>query len=286
MLRIGYIGNFGDFHTEIGVADALEESEQIDRYQINQLNAIKFLERKYDVLLTTHPFNLKEDFLTKFQGISIAHYFDLIINWKGRQNVYFPSLKHFDLVLSTDGTDSSVYEKSGINRKYFRQAYNPDWYYPIESKKVRDVSFIGHNYGDRKTLINLLNKKYDFKQFGQDNLCRGKEHSKVCASSKIMVAENATNSVAGYWSNRVYLHLACKAFVLHPYIKDMEKYFEDKRHLVYWKDLTDLQDKIDYYLNHEEEREEIATAGHELVLSRDTWSKRMEEFWHILSRLG
>lgn len=281
-MRIGYIGNFGDWHTEIGVADALEKRATVDRYCVDTLSTGKFLNRRYDILLTSHPVSMRTDFLRKFQGIKIAHYFDLIYGWQGRDKLYFPKLKEFNLTLSTDGFSSDIYKSAGIKRHYFRQAFNPEWYYPVESKKIYDVAFIGHSYGDRKGLINELSKRYRFHHAGADNLCRGEAHSKVCASSKIMVCQNATNDIPGYWSNRVYLHLACKSFVLHPFVKGMDRFFEDGESLVYWKGKDDLFDKIDYYLDRPDERNRIAETGYALVKSRDTWDFRMEEFWEIL----
>lgn len=286
MVRIGYIGHFGTYHTERGVADALEERAEVDRYQIREFSTEKFLERKYDILLTTHPSILPIEFLREFEGVKIAHYFDLVVGWKGREGVYFPSLKEMDLVLTTEGTDSSVYAKHGINRKFFRQGYNPEWYHPVERDETCDVAFIGHSYGNRTSLISQLKRKYRFLHMGEDSNCRGQAHARVCASSKIMIADNASNYVHGYWSNRIYLHLACKGFVLHSYVPGIEDWFTDEEHVVFWRSREELFEKIDYYLNHDEERERIAAAGHRLVSSRDTWDKRMEEFWLILSKSG
>lgn len=281
-MKIGYIGHFGSYHTELGVAKALEKRATVDCYQVQQFSMEKFLDRGYDMLLTTSPMSLPSDFLSEFPGMKVAHYFDLIVGWRGRESVYFPSLRQFNLTLSPDGFDSSPYTNSGIRRRYFRQAYNPDWYYPIDAEKSREVGFIGHVYGNRQGLVKRLSDKYDFVHLGEDNACRGKCNSTVCAMTKIMIAENATNYVPGYWSNRVYLYLGSKAFVLHPYVKGIEDYFTDGEHLVIWRSEADLFEKIDYYLQKPDKRDKIAEAGYELVSKRDTWEKRMEEFWKIL----
>lgn len=285
-MRIGYIGCFNHWHTEWGVAKALEKRAEVDRYYFNRVDEGKFTSRDYDIVLTTVPHLLSRYFWEKQKGVKVAHYFDLIYNWHGRDKIYFPALKNFDLVLSTDGFDSKPYERAGIKRIYFRQAYNPDWYYPTKRSERWDVSFIGQKYGDRRILINELNSRYRFHHIGWDGSCRGEAHSNVCAASKIMVCENATNDVPGYWSNRVYLHLACGAFVLHPKVGGMDKYFKDGEHLVYWRNQTELFKKIDYYLARPKERKRIAKAGYELVRSRDTWDSRMEEFWQILCDSG
>jgi len=193
-------------------------------------------------------------------------------------------LKHFDLVLSTDGSSSVAYQKAGINRKWLLQAVNPEWYEIIHHyQKKREVAFIGGNYGTRPKLFAELSNNFDFQHFNGGY--RGIEHSKICATSKIMVADNAVNNLPGYWSNRVYLHLASGAFVLHPNVPGMNKIFQDKVHLVYYNDREDLIRKIRYYLSLDGKRNSIAKAGHELVMNNHTWDVRVKELWRYVSEL-
>jgi len=280
-VRIGYIGHFGDWHTEWGVAKALEEKAQVDRYHFPVLDQKAFTERAYDLVLTTVPHMLPLDFWVAQSGYKVAHYFDLIVGWKGREQNYFPALRHFDLVLGTDCLHPA-YRAEGINAHWFLQAYDPEDYYPVGAELERDVAFIGSPYDSkRQGLMPELRKRYTFERLGQGNTCRGEAHARVCASSKIMVADNAVNDRPGYWSNRVYMHLACKGFVLHPRVPEMERFFEGGKHLVYYDSREDLLDKIDHYLERDEEREAIAQAGAELVRAEHTWTVRMKRFWQI-----
>lgn len=282
-MRIGYIGHFGDWHTEWGVARALEERATVHRYHFSALDPETFTARGYDLVLTTLPQLLPVEFWQAQKGVLVAHYFDLIHGWRGREKVYFPTLKHFDLVLGTDCL-SPAYKAGGINARWFLQAVDPDEYYPVEAAVERDVAFVGNPYDDkRKRLMAKLAKRYTtFERFGQGNSCRGEAHARVCASSKIMIADNAINDREGYWSNRVYLHLACGGFVLHPRVPEMEQFFTDYEHLVYYDSSADLFDKIDRYLDCEGERKRIARAGCDLVHREHTWTERMKEFWQIL----
>jgi spore maturation protein CgeB len=220
------------------------------------------------------------------KGLKVAHYFDLVVGYQKREQLYFPYLTDFDLVLSPDGFDGSEYEKAGINRVFLPQAAAKEWFYPVEGEKVHDLGFIGHGYGNRGRLFSKFSRKYDFRHVGRHDEVRDVGlHSAFCASCKIMFATNAVNDVPGYWSIRVYQHLLSKAFVLHADVPGLDKYFKSGVHLVTWKDEKDLFGKIDYYLEHPEERERIAEAGHKLALRRDTWDTRVEEMWRHVSRL-
>lgn len=72
--------------------------------------------------------------------------------------------------------------------------------------------------------------------------------------------------------------MACRGFLLSNYQEELAEYFEDGVELVLWHDFADLQNKIVYYLEHEEERERIAEAGYRKVkeiFSFDYLARRM-----------
>lgn len=59
--------------------------------------------------------------------------------------------------------------------------------------------------------------------------------------------------------------------------------FEDGKHAVFFKeDLSDLKDKIDYYLEHDDDRKRIAKAGKEHFLKFHVNEKRAEYFLEIV----
>jgi spore maturation protein CgeB len=73
-------------------------------------------------------------------------------------------------------------------------------------------------------------------------------------------------------------------FIIHPYVSGMEKEFTDREHLVFYeyKNFKQLKELIDYYLKHDDERESIRLAGHELVKNNYTYKNRWN---YILSEL-
>ena len=64
---------------------------------------------------------------------------------------------------------------------------------------------------------------------------------------------------------RVLDILACKGFCLTNYQKEIADFFEDGKELVMYSSMEDLLMKAEYYLEHEEERKEIAKAGYEKI---------------------
>lgn len=60
--------------------------------------------------------------------------------------------------------------------------------------------------------------------------------------------------------------------------------FIHEQHVVYCNDdLSDLTDKIDYYLKHEDERHAIASAGHTYLMQHHTYLNRTKTFINALS---
>jgi len=147
------------------------------------------------------------------------------------------------------------------------------------------VGMIGHTYTPfRKKLLDGLNRKYDFQQFGDRDEAWGPRYSEICNSVKIIVGDNCRNDIPGYWSDRLYLSLGSGAFLLYPRVPGLENYFKDGEHLVLWDNEVDLHNKIDKYLALPEERERISKAGEREARKNHTVEVRIKEFEAILSR--
>ena len=66
-------------------------------------------------------------------------------------------------------------------------------------------------------------------------------------------------------------------FLLSNYQQELNELFVDREDLVLFHNDEDMMDKIEYYLSHEKEREEIAVNGQEKIRElhdyRNTWEK-------------
>ena len=76
---------------------------------------------------------------------------------------------------------------------------------------------------------------------------------------------------------RVFDILACGGFCLTNYQPEIAELFEDGKELVMYTDMDDLLMKAEYYLEHEEERKQIAKAGYEKVCAQYAVNERIKE---------
>lgn len=278
-MRIGYLSTFAHFwNTESETALKLEAAgHQVDRYQYNSFDHAKFLDQDFDLVLTALPQCIEPEFWARVRAPKVAWYYDLVF-WQGREKQYLPSLKHFDLVISTDGYEDR-YAEHGIKREWMPHGFDSSKYHPVEVGESFDLAFIGHTYTDRRRI--LLRGLNGLKMFGEKDDCWGLRYAEICNSARIIVCDNAVNDLPGYWSDRVYLSIGSGAFVLHPDVPGIETQFTGE-HFDTWHDEIDLHDKIRYYLAHDEERKAIARAGCEHAHRHHTMMKRVEGFSRIL----
>ena len=63
---------------------------------------------------------------------------------------------------------------------------------------------------------------------------------------------------------------------------DLDSYFIDGEEIVIANSIGELVDKAKYYLEHDDERERIAAAGHQRMLDEHQWSHRFEDIFKQL----
>ncbi len=226
-LKFGYYGNFSTTHqTEVYIADALQRAgHTIIRRNRDDTNLIDC-----DYVLFAKLF--KHDIILKARkkGIpSVCWVFDL---YRGYRNTNVPHFKA-DIVITTDGDD-----------EYYtiRQAVHKPEKIMIEGKKIYDVIFVGsQHYKERKEMIKRVKPKVI-------QGVRGLALNKLLGQSKVVLGDSYPAS--NYWSNRVYEMTGRGGFLIHPITKSLPKYipqFERRKE----------NEMIKYYLNHENEREEL-----------------------------
>ncbi|WP_419769418.1 MAG: glycosyltransferase family protein [Candidatus Marinarcus sp.] len=135
----------------------------------------------------------------------------------------------------------------------------------FENEKYKyDLTFIGRNDCARKNFIESLNnfKNINFKLFGnsKDTLILGNDYLELLFNSKMAINYSRYNDISLYSSDRIIQLTAQGVMTLSPKIPDMEILFNDNE-IVYFKDFLDLEEKVNYYLEHDKERREIAYNG-------------------------
>ncbi|MCD7724735.1 MAG: glycosyltransferase [Clostridiales bacterium] len=84
-------------------------------------------------------------------------------------------------------------------------------------------------------------------------------------------------------SLRVWDVLGCGGFLLTNYQAELPDYFEIGKDLEAYESMEELEEKVAYYLTHEEERTEIAVNGYEKVAGYHTYERRLTEMIRILN---
>ena len=73
-----------------------------------------------------------------------------------------------------------------------------------------------------------------------------------------------------------------KGFLLSNYQADYEEYFKNEEDYVFYADYEDMERKVEYYLTHEKERNEIAENGYRKVKNQHTYKNRIDTILEIL----
>lgn len=141
--------------------------------------------------------------------------------------------------------------------------------FDIATKKF-DVCFIGHvNSPNREEALDRLFTEIPNFDYGQALF----EH----AASRFGNAKIGFNySMLDDLNMRTFEIMATGTMLLTNWIPTIEEVFEDGKHLVLYRSLDEMVDKVKYYLAHDEERERIAQAGYEEVIAKHTIQHRVD----------
>lgn len=211
-------------------------------------------------------------------------------NW----NWYFPLAQMADICFQTDGYGEQAYWDNGINRVELHQGLEPSVHRThtgISTKQVEtfaaDISFCGSVYTRRRQALCVELSRYDFKKWGgpDDVAVWGRDFAAMCRCSKIVIGDNYVNNVPGYWSDRVYLTLACGGFFMTAYVDGLEREFENHKHLVWWNGFEEMHALIEHFLPLEAHRRNISLEGQALVQGRDTYDHRIAKMMERLRAL-
>jgi len=144
--------------------------------------------------------------------------------------------------------------------------------YPHEIEKERQVVFIGNVYGERKEMISKIVSPVDI-----ISNAFGKKHAIEVSKSKISLNFCTSHGA----SDRIYKTLAAKGFLLTDDWEGREAIFDNNKHLVIFKNIDDLNEKIEFYLANPTYANEIAENGYKAVqqYTRNKWAQRVVEIY-------
>lgn len=180
-------------------------------------------------------------------------------------------------LMASDDSVNYIKKRTGSDAEYLIMGFNKS-NNPLENEEF-DISFSGNNYDVfilsklREKYVNFLRKTFKERFFlcGNNwgaNITR--EHYSLACNAKIGIAINNCNTSRTY-SNRMYQIMGHKLLCLCYNTKNIAQVFEPAKHFVLFNTKKDMQEKIDYYLEHEAERLQIAENGYSFVNDNHTW---------------
>ncbi len=233
--------------------------------------------RKHSVPIVNLALNDKEHFVGKIRG-GIA--------WGARD-----ICRYFDLCWTSTEDALVKYCVEGALPIYLPEGANPDIHKPYNVEKTIDVSFIGQCYGNRAAVISELRKKgisVDAYGLGWSNGPLSTEDMvKMYSQSKINLGFGA---VAGHkdtfcLKGRDFEIPMSGGLYLTEDHPELENVFRVGEEILTYGDIDDLERKIEYYLAHPVEAEEIRRKGRKRALHDHTWEVRFDIIFRLLGLL-
>ena len=140
-----------------------------------------------------------------------------------------------------------------------------------------DLLFIGRYDKEREAFIDFLKNSFSHLKFGffgltKETVLMGNRYLKTIGTSKIGINYSRKNDISMYSSDRIIHLLANGVLVFSPRIPNLETIIAEDE-IVYFDDNEDFTHKLNYYLEHDEERVKIAKKG---------WIKAHQSFNEII----
>lgn len=309
-MKIVYLGNFRpSFSTENHLASTLEAlghsviKVQEDEYTNNGRGIYRIVKLESpDMFLFTRTWGKSLDFESlnaiKERVTTVSYHLDIYYGLKRDGGIDTDPFWKTDFVFTPDGDSRSQewFKSKGINHFYLRPGvFEAETYIaePIEAKN--DVIFVGsyfyhEEWPYRQQLIDWLRTTYGdrFLKYGNPEITiRGDALNKLYSNTKVVIGDSLCQNFDHeyYWSDRIYETIGRGGFLIHPYIKGIEDSFEIGKELITYKygDFKELKKLIDYYIEHDEEREKIRKSGYERVKKDHTYTNRLKEMFEVIN---
>ena len=160
--------------------------------------------------------------------------------------------------------------------------------YRIDNRGLVSQLYIGSKISaeERLRVFHRLSQKYDVDIYtGSDTTSLPKLHNRGLAKThtEMPLIFNHTKVNLNITSKpirsgiplRVFDVLGCGGFLITNYQSELPELFSIREHLEAYESIEDLDNKIQFYLEHPELRKEIARNGYEYVKSNHTYTVRI-----------
>ena len=184
------------------------------------------------------------------------------------------SILKIDILLNS--TEGYIKNYNGLVDKsyWFANSYPDDLIYPLDIEKNIDIGFCG-NILNRGHVIDSLDK-YGIKK---DIFVIGCDMVNTINSYKIHLNCNISNDI----NYRTFETCGCGTMLLTNYTPGLEKLFDIGKEIVVYESIEDLDNKVKYYLENEDERNMIAETGYQRAKKDHTYFERAKKLIDIIN---
>lgn len=313
-LVVAYAGNFIPAHsTETHVADAFEHlGATVVRMQENEATTWRALPHvRADLVLWTRTWSWRDhlaaagDALAAVTAPKVGFHLDRL--WGlNREHLILgthpdPFFTATDLLVTADGGHDDRWADAGI-----RHAWLPPAIARAEAERVgvrrqkyrTRLAFVG-SWGEyhsewkhRRELVLWARTRYQ-RSIGlwpqvRTPAVRGQDLSDLYASVDVVLGDSClAGGATRYWSDRIPETLGRGGFLIHPNVEGLDEHFKVGEHLVTWDvgDWSDLQAKVEHYLEDGPGRAAIAEAGRAHVMAEHLYEHRAARIVDLVEAL-
>jgi hypothetical protein len=230
------------------------------------------------------------EMLRQIKVPKIAYHLDYYFGISRQTNLENDPFWHCDFVFQPDGDHLDEFKNLGINTYFSPPAIFKDACYLLDRPKNHELIFVGsyNNYhGEWPWRRDLINKLYTYPQFELypqgENVVREEALNELYASTKVVVGDSlCLPNNKTYTSDRIFETTGRGGFILFPKIEYLTKIFPKE---IFYEvaDWDSLHRKIDYYLEHHEERETLRLKCHEITKKNHTYMQRLKKMLEVIN---
>jgi glycosyltransferase involved in cell wall biosynthesis len=289
---------------------AIVREQGLKGYQQHVLKVVKSFTPDLIIFQGQREGSIEAETVRKVKGLAP---WALTINFDGDTHYpltdwHFEIAREVDLQLVVSPTLFGEYGRHGAYVGYWpigiEHAYAEASRAPVPEGP--DVIFMGALYGigtfpeaetRRDSVLRISQENVDLDLYGRGwnkvglgtKTVTNERHAynaKLYAQAKMALSVSQSAELWGYTSDRLYNITATGCPALVQCFAGMEEHgYVDGKTCIAWNTLNEMADKMHYYLNHEEEREEIGRQGRRMTLNRHTWEKRLEGLFAMIGGL-
>lgn len=192
------------------------------------------------------------------------------------EHIEFTRKNKFNVVLNSTKRYIEYFKEHVEYGFWFPNGYPSDLIQPSKNVgRTHGVGFCGSSIQKRNMLLDIVERKFPIKR---DIFVIGNDMVESLSSYKIAFNYNIADDI----NFRTFEATGAGAMLLTNRTPDVEKLFEIGKEIVVYESLEDLYAKLEYYLNNEEKRKQIAKAGYIRSARDHTYDKRSEQLIAII----